>query len=241
MSTLLAIQVLDLKRSLPMGDRQLHILNGLSFKVARREWIALTGPSGSGKSTLLGLLAGIDTSSSGKIVLHGIDITHMNERPLAKIRNRQIGIVFQSFHLIPTLSAQENVEVPLYISPQSRKAKQLAREMLELVGLCERLDHRPHQLSGGEQQRVAIARALVTRPSILLADEPTGNLDSASSQSVLDLFAKLRRELEVTMIMATHDPLVAQRTDRELHLIDGRFVPPARKRMDGPPVGIVRS
>ena len=222
------IRAENLTRSLSIGDRQLHILKGLSFEVARGEWVALTGPSGSGKSTLLGLLAGIDTPSSGKLFVDGVDIAQMDERRLARIRNEKIGIVFQSFHLIPTLTAQENVEVPLYISPRSRKAKTLAAEMLDLVGLGDRLHHRPHQLSGGEQQRVAIARALVTRPSILLADEPTGNLDSVTGERVLDLFARLGDELNLTMITATHDVSVAQRAGRELRLIDGLFVTPPR-------------
>jgi putative ABC transport system ATP-binding protein len=220
----LAIQAENLSRSLSTGDRQLQILKGLSFEVGRGEWVALTGPSGSGKSTLLGLLAGIDSPSSGRVLVDGIDITHANERKLARIRNEKIGIVFQSFHLIPTLTAQENVEVPLYIGPRSRECKRLAAEMLDLVGLGDRLGHRPHQLSGGEQQRVAIARALVTRPSILLADEPTGNLDSVTGRRVLDLFARLGCELDLTMITATHDASVARRAGRELHLCDGMLV-----------------
>jgi len=221
----LIVEVENLTRSLTMGDRELHILRGLTFEVARREWIDLTGPSGSGKSTLLGLLAGIDTPTSGRLVLDGVDITHMNEKQLSRIRSEKIGIVFQSFHLIPTLTAQENVEVPLYITPRSGRARALASDMLELVNLADRHDHLPHQLSGGEQQRVAIARALVTNPAVLLADEPTGNLDSATGQRVLDLFARLRDNLHLTLIMATHDPMVAARADRELHLKDGQFVP----------------
>ncbi len=230
-----AIQAKNLSRALSTEDHELQILQDLTFQVARGEWIALTGPSGSGKSTLLGLLAGIDTASSGRLVIDGVDITQMKEARLARFRNEKIGIVFQSFHLIPTLTAQENVEIPLYISPRHRRARQLAREMLDLVGLADRRDHRPHQLSGGEQQRVAIARALVTQPKILLADEPTGNLDSTTGQVVLDLFSKLRQEFDLTMVMATHDPIVAHHADRELHLLDGRFVTPSqalRERFD---------
>ena len=156
-------------------------------------------------------------------MLEGVDISHMSERELAHVRNRKIGIVFQSFHLLPTLTAQENVEVPLYISVHSGQARELAQEMLSLVGLEHRLNHRPYQLSGGEQQRVAIARALVTKPPILLADEPTGNLDNVTGQSVLQLFANLRRELGLTMITATHDPAVARYAERELYLVDGQF------------------
>ncbi|MEJ2710759.1 MAG: ABC transporter ATP-binding protein, partial [Anaerolineales bacterium] len=152
-------------------------------------------------------------------------ITDLSEKQLARIRNEKIGIVFQSFHLIPALTAQENVEVPLYVSPQAKRASQLACEMLEAVGLEDRKHHRPHQLSGGEQQRVAIARALVNRPSILLADEPTGNLDSLNGQSVLDLIGRLRQQMNLTIVMVTHDPDVARSADRELHLLDGRLMP----------------
>jgi putative ABC transport system ATP-binding protein len=218
------VKAVTLTRSLSMGERQVHILKEVSFQVPGGQWVALTGPSGAGKSTLLGLLAGIDTPTSGQLWIGGHDITKMDEVRLARIRNRNIGIVFQSFHLIPTLTARENVEVPLYVGDRSRQAKRLAQEMLAWVGLSQRVDHRPHQLSGGEQQRVAIARALVTQPTLLLADEPTGNLDSVTGQKILDLFDRLREEFGVTLIVATHDPAAAQRADRELQLLDGRFV-----------------
>ncbi len=218
------IKAEGLTRTLPIGDRELHILKGLSFNVARGEWVALAGPSGSGKSTLLGLLAGIDAPTSGELWLDGTDVTALRENELARLRNEKIGIVFQSFHLIPALSARENVEVPLYVSPRAARARRLAEEILERVGLGDRLNHRPHQLSGGEQQRVAIARALVTRPGILLADEPTGNLDSVTGQRVLDLIARLRDELGLTIVMVTHDPVIARAADRELYLLDGRLV-----------------
>ncbi|HMA37889.1 MAG TPA: ABC transporter ATP-binding protein [Chloroflexia bacterium] len=222
---MLAIEATDLTRVLPLGGNQVPILNGVSFTVAPGEWIALTGPSGSGKSTLLGILAGLDTPSSGRIVLDGVDITDMAERDLARLRNQKIGIVFQSFNLIPSLTAQENVEVPLYVRAGGGPVPVRAREMLARVGLAGRLGHRPHQLSGGEQQRVAIARALVAEPALLLADEPTGNLDSATGAQVLDLFARLHDELQITLIMVTHDPDVARRATRVLHLVDGRLVP----------------
>jgi putative ABC transport system ATP-binding protein len=230
-STALAVQAVAITRSLPLGGQQVPILNGVSFDVAQGEWIALTGPSGSGKSTLLGILAGIDAPTSGRVVIGGVDITRMRERKLARIRNEKIGIVFQSFNLIPTLTAQENVEVPLYVSANRRNAGKRARAVLGLVGLGDRLRHRPHQLSGGEQQRVAIARALVTQPALLLADEPTGNLDSKTGQQILDLFAQLRDELNVTLVVATHDAEIAVRADRELHLVDGRLVQPADERL----------
>ncbi|MFC1878982.1 ABC transporter ATP-binding protein [Chloroflexota bacterium] len=220
------IIVKKLSRSLSFGERKIDILKGLSFDIGPGQWVALMGPSGSGKSTLLGLLAGIDTPTSGRLALDGIEITHMHESRLARLRNQKIGIVFQSFHLIPSLTAQENVETPLYIGPQAHKARALAGQMLDMVGLGDRRDHRPHQLSGGEQQRVAIARALVTRPKLLLADEPTGNLDSLTSQRVLALFALLRREFNLTMVMATHDTEVANAADSELYLKDGELVNP---------------
>jgi putative ABC transport system ATP-binding protein len=219
------IRAKNLTRSLPIGERELHILKGVSFEIQRGEWVSLTGPSGSGKSTLLGLLAGIDAPSSGQLFIDGIPITDLREKQLARMRNEKIGIVFQAFHLIPALTAQENVEVPLYVSPRAKRASALASEMLEAVGLEDRKRHRPHQLSGGEQQRVAIARALVTRPSILLADEPTGNLDSLSGQSVLDLIGRMRQEMQLTVVMVTHDPGVARNAERELHLLDGRLMP----------------
>ena len=218
-----AVEATDLTRSLPLGQSLVAILNGVSLTVEHGEWLALTGPSGSGKSTLLGLMAGLDTPSSGRIVLDGVDITHLGESALASIRNQKVGVVFQSFNLIPSLTAQENVEVPLYVNPDRKRIRQRSAEMLELVGLGGRRGHQPHQLSGGEQQRVAIARALITAPSLLVADEPTGNLDSQSGEQVLDLFARLRAELHLTGVIATHDPAVAARADRRLHLVDGRL------------------
>jgi putative ABC transport system ATP-binding protein len=218
------IQVQRVMRHLPQGGRELKILNGITFSVEVGEWLALTGPSGSGKSTLLGILAGIDRPSSGQVFIEDIEISALSEERLARIRNEKIGVVFQSFHLIPTLTAQENVEAPLYIHARRREAGSAAIQMLKQVGLGERLDHFPHQLSGGEQQRVAIARALVCDPDVLLADEPTGNLDTATSNQVLDLLSQLRRQLGLTIIMVTHDPAIAARADRRLHIVDGRIL-----------------
>ncbi|TLN05353.1 ABC transporter ATP-binding protein, partial [bacterium] len=186
------IEVSDLQRSLPMGERELAVLRGLSFSVATGEWVALTGPSGSGKSTLLGLLAGIDRPTNGVVKVDGVEISALPESRLAQFRNEKIGIIFQSFHLIQSMTALENVAAPLYIGPQRRKAHDLAGRMLAQVGLGGRMDHLPGQLSGGEQQRVAIARALVGGPGVLLADEPTGNLDSATSKQVLTLIREMR-------------------------------------------------
>jgi putative ABC transport system ATP-binding protein len=221
-----AIEAIDLTRSLPLGGERVPILNGVSFTIEPGEWIALTGPSGSGKSTLLGILGGLDSPTSGRILIGGTDVTHLGERAMARLRNQTIGVVFQSFNLIPTLTAQENVEAPLYVRSSPVRPRDAAREALGLVGLSDRLGHRPNQLSGGQQQRVAIARALVTRPALLVADEPTGNLDSANGAQVLELIEKLRRERQLTVVIATHDPAVAARADRTLHMVDGLLTEP---------------
>jgi putative ABC transport system ATP-binding protein len=183
------------------------------------------GQSGSGKSTLLGLLAGLDTPTSGRVVLDGQDITGLSEDQLALIRGRKIGFVFQSYQLIPTLTAEENVLLPYELSGgDSRVGRARARELLHAVGLADRLDHYPVQLSGGEQQRVALARAFVAQPPILMADEPTGNLDSANGQHVLDLLLELNRREGATLLLVTHDQTLADRADRIVRLVDGRFV-----------------
>jgi putative ABC transport system ATP-binding protein len=218
------IEVTDLHRSLPMGERELAVLRGLTFEVAAGEWVALTGPSGSGKTTLLGLLAGIDRPTRGSVRVDGIEISRMPETLLARFRNEKIGIIFQSFYLLQSMSALENVAAPLYIGSLYRRAHALAAHMLAQVGLASRLDHLPNQLSGGEQQRVAIARALVASPRVLLADEPTGNLDSATGAQVLSLIRDMRAALNLTVVMVTHDPQVARYADRQLHLMDGRLV-----------------
>jgi putative ABC transport system ATP-binding protein len=217
------LSVENVQRSLALGALQIHILKGISFTVAPGEWIALMGPSGSGKSTLLGVLGGIDRPNQGRVVLDGAEISALPENQLARLRNEKIGVVFQSFHLIPSMTAQENVEVPLYVGPRCGQAAGLAREMLDLVGLGDRVHHLPRQLSGGEQQRVAIARALVTRPRLLLADEPTGNLDSLTGRQILTLLSDLRSQLNLTVLMVTHDPAVAACAGRCLRLIDGRL------------------
>jgi len=216
------IQVREVTRTLPLGSEQVQVLRGVSFTIPCGAWIAITGPSGSGKSTLLGILAGLDTPTDGKVIVDGVDITHMEEGKLARFRSDKIGMIFQSFNLIPTLTALENVEVPLFASRSSERSAARATRVLELVGLSDRLRHRPNQLSGGQQQRVAIARALVNEPPILVADEPTGNLDSATGEAVLNLFDDLRRELGLTLVIATHDPAVAARVDRVIHIMDGK-------------------
>ena len=227
-----AIEARNIIRWLPLTGERIDILRDVSFAIPRGSWVALTGPSGSGKSTLLGILAGIDTVNGGTLIIDGTDITTLNETALARFRNEKIGIVFQSFNLISTLTALENVEVPLYVSRDRRHIRQRAQKVLDLVGLSDRLHHRPHQLSGGQQQRVAIARALVTQPELLLADEPTGNLDSQTGAQVLDLCARLRADLGITLVIATHDPHVAARADTLLNLVDGRLALPSNGHQD---------
>jgi putative ABC transport system ATP-binding protein len=216
-----ALEVRDVKRSLPLGKERLDILHGISFRVEHGEFVALVGPSGHGKSTLLGIVAGLDNPTSGQVLVDGVDITHMSESRLAILRNQKIGMVFQAFNLIPTMTAQENVEIPLYVGKHPGRASERARELLAMVGLSGRLDHKPSQLSGGEQQRVAIARAMSGSPKIIIADEPTGNLDSKNSENILDLIEDLRKKLGTTFLIATHDTSVAARAERRLRIVDG--------------------
>lgn len=219
-----ALEARNVTRALPLGGAVVEILRGISFAIQRGEFVALMGPSGSGKSTLLGVIAGLDRPNAGHVLVDGIDITTMPESRLAAVRNAKIGMVFQAYNLIPTLSAQENVEVPLYAGQHPGSPAARAREMLELVGLGPRASHRPNQLSGGEQQRVAIARALGTDPAIVIADEPTGNLDARNGENILGLMAALRARTGTTFLIATHDQHVAQRAERILHIVDGLLV-----------------
>ncbi len=219
-----ALEARDVTRSLPLGRERIDILHGITFKITRGEFVAIIGPSGSGKSTVLGIIAGLDSPTGGQVLVDGVDITKMSEAQLATIRNQKIGMIFQAFNLIPTLTAQENVEVPLYVGKHEGSPASRAKEVLTLVGLGHRLDHRPNQLSGGEQQRVAIARALATNPAIVIADEPTGNLDAKSSANVLGLIRDLREQTGTTFIIATHDPSVAAAAERVIRIFDGRVV-----------------
>ena len=215
------MDVRDITKSLPLGRERIDILKGISFEIKSGEFVSIVGPSGSGKSTLLGIIAGLDNPTSGQVLIDGIDITSMKENALAGVRNARIGMVFQAFNLIPTLTAQENVEVPLYVGKHSGSPTLRAQKLLALVGLSHRLDHRPNQLSGGEQQRVAIARALATDPAFVIADEPTGNLDAKNGANVLQLIAELREDTGKTFIIATHDQDVASHADRTLRIVDG--------------------
>lgn len=216
------MDVQEITKSLPLGHERIEILKGISFQIMSGEFVSLVGPSGSGKSTLLGIIAGLDNPTTGKVLIDGVDITRMSEGKLAAVRNSKIGMVFQSFNLIPTLTAQENVEIPLYVGKHKGSPSARARELLMLVGLGHRLDHRPGQLSGGEQQRVAIARALATNPALVIADEPTGNLDARNGENVLKLIANLRQQTGKTFIIATHDPVVASHADRAIRIVDGK-------------------
>jgi putative ABC transport system ATP-binding protein len=217
------MDVQDITRSLPLGHERIEILKGIRFQIMSGEFVSIVGPSGSGKSTLLGIIAGLDNPTTGQVLIDDVDITRMSEGKLAVVRNSKIGMVFQAFNLIPTLTAQENVEVPLYVGKHKGSASARAQELLALVGLSHRLDHRPNQLSGGEQQRVAIARALATDPAIVIADEPTGNLDARNGENVLKLIADLREQTGKTFIIATHDPVVASRADRAIRIVDGKI------------------
>ncbi len=216
-----ALNAIDVGKSLLLGRERVEILKDVRMKVNHGEFVAIVGPSGSGKSTLLGIIAGLDTPTSGQVFIDGIDVTRMREAQLAGVRNQKIGMVFQAFNLIPTLTAQENVEAPLAIGRHPGDATSQARAMLTLVGLAHRFKNRPNQLSGGEQQRVAIARALVTRPAIVIMDEPTGNLDRANSENVLQMIRDVQRETGTTFIIATHDATVAEAAQRTIRLLDG--------------------
>ena len=215
------MDVRDITKSLPLGRERIEILKGISFSITSGEFVSIVGPSGSGKSTLLGIIAGLDNPTTGQVLIDGVDITRMTEGKLAVVRNSKIGMVFQAFNLIPTLTAQENVEVPLYVGKHKGSPSARAQELLALVGLSHRLDHRPNQLSGGEQQRVAIARSLATDPAFVIADEPTGNLDARNGENILKLIADLREQTGKTFIIATHDPVVASHADRAIRIVDG--------------------
>ncbi len=217
----LVIQVTGLKKSIDTGTHRVDILRGLTFEIPRGQIVAIMGPSGSGKSTLLGLLAGLDTTTEGTIVLDGTDITALAEDELAAIRGREVGFVFQAYQLIPTLTAEENVLLPLELIGNGDGGRERARELLARVGLGNRLDHYPIQLSGGEQQRVALARAFIGRPQVLMADEPTGNLDSANGQHVLELLLELNRIEKTTLLLVTHNEDLAARAGRRITLRDG--------------------
>jgi putative ABC transport system ATP-binding protein len=218
------IELDDIHRDFQVGEQTVHALDGVSLRIGAGEYVSIMGPSGSGKSTLLNLLGLLDRSSSGTYRLNGQDVTSLSDVHQAEVRNREIGFVFQMFHLVPRLTAAGNVELPLILAgvdPEERRMRVAAA--LEAMHLSERSHHRPEQLSGGQRQRVAIARATVTRPKVLLADEPTGNLDHRSGRDVIDTLEQLNAG-GLTLIVVTHDPEVGQRARRQLHMMDGRLM-----------------
>ena len=217
-----AIALQDVDLSLGRGAARVHILKGISLDIARGEAVGLVGPSGSGKSTLLMLMAGLERPDSGKIIVDGTDLAALDEDRLARFRGRRIGIVFQSFHLVPTMTALENVALPLELAGEG-DAFERAEAELQAVGLGGRMQHYPAQLSGGEQQRVAIARAIVSNPAILVADEPTGNLDENTGESIIDLLFALKRDRGATLVLVTHDLNLARLCDRMVRLRSGRI------------------
>ncbi|MGD2111973.1 MAG: ABC transporter ATP-binding protein [Gammaproteobacteria bacterium] len=217
------IELIDIHRDFRVGDQTVHALNGVTLTIDSGEYISIMGPSGSGKSTLLNLLGLLDRPTAGSYRLHGEDVTALGDVRLAQVRNREIGFVFQMFHLVPRLSAAANVELPLLLAgmPPEERRPRVDRALADMH-LSDRSHHRPEQLSGGQRQRVAIARATITEPRVLLADEPTGNLDHASSRDVIRILEELNAR-GITLIMVTHDPEMGQRARRRLHMLDGRM------------------
>jgi putative ABC transport system ATP-binding protein len=216
------IRIVELHRAYQMGGELIRALNGVSLEILRNEYVAIMGPSGSGKSTMMNLLGCLDTPTGGEYWLNGLEVSRLSDDELARVRNREIGFVFQTFNLLPRATALHNVELPLvYAGIRARERRDRAVEALERVGLGNRMEHRPNELSGGQRQRVAIARALVNRPSILLADEPTGNLDSATSEEIMRVFADLHGAGQ-TVIMVTHEADIAAHAERVMVLRDGR-------------------
>lgn len=218
------VETHDLRKQYKMGKAEVHALNGVSLSVARGEFISIMGRSGSGKSTLLNLIGCLDRPTSGSVTIDGLVVSALAPSQLPKIRREKIGFVFQQFNLLPTLTALENVMLPLrYAGVSSRERASRAREALARVGLKDRVQHRPPELSGGEQQRVAVARAIVTRPAIILGDEPTGELDTHTAREIIAMLHKFNREFNQTIIIVTHDPMIAERTDRIVRLTDGQI------------------
>jgi putative ABC transport system ATP-binding protein len=221
----IVVSARNVAKSYMRGSEVVDVLHDCSFSIGAGEFVGLIGPSGSGKTTLLNLIAGLDQPTSGQIVVDGIEISKMSEKQLARWRTNAIGFVFQFYHLIPVLTAYENVELPLLLTRMSaRRRREQVLNVLDLVGLSHRLDHRPGQLSGGEQQRVGIARALVTDPALVVADEPTGDLDGKKSQEILDLLSELQSGLKKTILLVTHDPAVMDRVERIFRIQSGVLV-----------------
>lgn len=218
------IQIKSVSKNYIMGKEKVAALDNINLEVQEGEFVAIMGPSGSGKSTFANIVGGLDKPSTGTIIVNGEEINKLNDNMLSRYRNKRIGFVFQSFNLLPNYTALENVMVPLILVGESNKLrKQKACECLKEVGLEERMNHKPNQLSGGERQRVSIARAIVSDPQIIIADEPTGNLDSKKGEEIVDLLKKLNKKKKITLIVITHDPNVAKEADKILHLHDGKI------------------
>jgi putative ABC transport system ATP-binding protein len=212
----------DLTKVYTMGEMEVHALRGLSIKIAPGEVMSIMGPSGSGKSTLMNTLGCLDRPTAGKYLLDGESVAELEDDQLADIRNRKVGFIFQTFNLLPRATALANVELPLRYAGEPGNRRERALEALEAVGLGDRVDHRPNELSGGQQQRVAIARAIVNNPSIVMADEPTGNLDSKSGKEIMKLLLGMNKDSGVTLIIVTHDAAIAKQTNRIVHILDGK-------------------
>ena len=219
----IVVRLDNVVKTYSMGESEVHALRGISFEIAQGEFLSIMGPSGSGKSTCMNMIGCLDRPTSGIVEINGKETAKMTEKELAVLRNQTVGFVFQQYHLIPSMNVLENVMLPLkYQKVEKSERVERAKQALEAVGLGERIKHRPHELSGGQKQRVAIARAMITRPKILLADEPTGALDSTTGKQVMELFKKINREKGTTVIIVTHDPGIGASTERCIKILDGQ-------------------
>lgn len=228
------VETVDLVKEYWQAEKPLRVLNGVNLRVVKGDFMAIMGPSGSGKSTLLNMLGALDRPTSGRVLINDVDLSTLGDNELAELRNSEFGFIFQTFNLIPRMDALGNVELPLAIAGVSRgERRERASKLLEAVGLDDRMDHKPSQLSGGEQQRVAIARALVNDPSLMLCDEVTGNLDTRTGDEIMQILRSLNVEQGKTFIIVTHDPAVAQASDRLIQLWDGRIAGEKRMRREG--------